>query len=124
MPQTQVNFYCDADGETPVLEWLKDIGKGNQRAVDKCQAAIGRLEEMGHELRRPEADILRDGIYELRVRVGRVNYRILYFFHGRGIALLAHGLTKEKSVPGGDIDRAVERKNQFVANPETHTHKE
>ena len=42
----------------------------------------------GHELRRPEADFLRDGIYEL-----------LYFFHGQNVAVLAHGLTKEAEAP-------------------------
>jgi len=31
---------------------------------------------------------LKDGIYELRVRKGRVNYRTLYFFHGRNLAVL------------------------------------
>jgi hypothetical protein len=34
-------------------------------------------------LRRPHADYLEDGIYELRWRNGTVQYRILYFFHGR-----------------------------------------
>ena len=28
------------------------------------------LEELGHELRRPEADFLKDGIYELRAKHG------------------------------------------------------
>lgn len=27
-----------------------------------------------------DADILRDGIYELRAKLGHVQYRILYFF--------------------------------------------
>ena len=27
--------------------------------------------------------------YELRAKHGRVNYRILYFFHGRNVAVLA-----------------------------------
>lgn len=33
---------------------------------------------MGHELRRPEADFLRDGIYELRTSLGVLHHRILY----------------------------------------------
>ncbi len=53
----------------------------------------------GHELRRPLADFLRDGIHELRVRKGRVNYRILYFFHGRNLPILGHALTKEEADP-------------------------
>ena len=68
--------------------------------------------------------MLRDGVYELRVRVGQVHYRLLYFFHGQGVAILTHGLTKEKKVPEADIDRAVERKKRFEADPEAHRYKE
>jgi len=71
--------------------------------------------------RRPHADLLRGGIHELRARHGRVHYRILYFFHGRSVALLAHGLTKEGKVPDADIDRALARKKAYRDDPETHT---
>jgi phage-related protein len=76
---------------------------------------------MGHELRRPEADLLRDGIYELRARLGTVNYRVLYFFHGRNVAVLAHAITKEDEIPIVETNRAVERKRVFAANPTAHT---
>ena len=87
-------------------------------------AAIARLAEFGHELRRPLADILRDGIYELRIRKGRVNIRILYFFHGRGLAILGHALTKEDKVPKADIERAIRRKKSFEVDPTAHTYSE
>ena len=80
-----------------------------------------RLAELGHELRRPEADLLRDGIYELRARLGTVNYRILYFFHGRNVAVLAHAITKENEIPVVEINRAVARKRTFIASPAAHT---
>jgi phage-related protein len=85
-------------------------------------AAIERLADFGHELRRPLADFLRDGIYELRVRKGRVNYRILYFFHGRGLAILGHALTKEDTVANADIERALRRKKAFEGDPAGHSH--
>jgi phage-related protein len=75
---------------------------------------------LGHELRRPNADYLRDGIHELRVKRGRVNYRVLYFFHGQNVALLAHALTKEREVPAREIDRAVERKRRYEKSPFKH----
>ena len=53
---------------------------------------------MGHELRRPEADLLRDGIYELRVSLQGVHHRILYFFQGTITAVVSHGLAKERAV--------------------------
>jgi phage-related protein len=79
---------------------------------------------MGHELRRPEADFLRDGIYELRVSLQGVHHRILYFFHGPIAAVVSHGLVKERVVPAREIDRAVERKKRFEANPAGHTYEE
>ncbi len=82
-----------------------------------------RTTELGHELRRPEADLLRDGIHELRVRQGRVNFRMLYFFHG-GNAVISHGLTKEDAVPDVEIDRALRRKAQFENDPKKHTYQE
>jgi len=121
MPQTRLLFFQDADGAAPVWEWLKDLRAGNPKAYAKCVVRIRRLTELGHELRRPEADLLRDGIYELRARLGTVNYRILYFFHGRNVAVLAHALTKEDEIPIAEIDRAVERKRAFIARPMAHT---
>jgi phage-related protein len=67
---------------------------------------------------------LRDGIYELRAKRGHVNYRLLYFFHGRQVAIVAHALTKEDVVPPADIDRALRRKHAFEADPNRHTYKE
>ena len=121
MPQTQVVFYQDEDGSVPILEWFERLP---EKALDKCRVKLERLRDLGHELRRPEADYLRDDIYELRVRVGSVNYRMLYFFHENIAAVVSHGLTKEKRVPPKDIDRAVAAKKRFVEDPRRHTHQE
>jgi phage-related protein len=79
---------------------------------------------MGHELRRPEADFLRDGIYELRVSLRGVHRRVLYFFHGAVAAVVSHGLVKERVVPPKEIDRATERKQRFEVSPRQHTYEE
>src|SRR6059058_4258636 len=110
MPQTKVVFYKEDDGSVPILDWLDSL---QERALDKCRVRIERLEELGHELRRPEADLLRDGIYELRVGLQHVNYRMLYFFRGRIAAVISHGLVKEAEVPAKEIEKAIERKQRF-----------
>ncbi len=104
-----------------MVDWLRTLDENNPKAYDKCRAAVARLALLGHELRRPEADYLRDDFYELRVRLGSVNYRLLYFFHGRTVSVVAHGLTKESTVPATDIKQAVARKAAFTANPTAHT---
>lgn len=121
MPETDVLFYCEADGSAPVKEWLDGLHGSDRKAYNKCLQVIARLAMFGHELRRPVADLLQDGVYELRARVGRVNYRVLYFFHGRDVAILAHGLTKERAVPAAALKQALKRKKRFEANPENHT---
>lgn len=99
MPKTEVIFYKDEDGTAPVLDWLTELLRVDRAAYVKCSAVIERLQESGYELRRPTADMLRDGIRELRAKKGHVKYRILYFFHGKNIAILAHAITKEAAVP-------------------------
>jgi len=121
MPKTRVLFFKDDDGSIPMLEWLDSLPT---KVVDKCTVRIERLAALGHELRRPEADFLRDGIYELRVGLGHVNYRMLYFFHKNLAVVLSHGLRKEREVPANEINKAIERKQKFEANPERHTHEE
>src|SRR3954447_23039367 len=118
MPKTKVILYREDDSSVPILEWLDSLP---QKALDKCAVRIERLHELGHELRRPEADLLRDGIYELRVGLKGMNYRILYFFHGNVAAVVSHGLTKERVVPPVEIDRALRRKQQFLKSPARHT---
>jgi phage-related protein len=117
--KVRVVFYQDTNGSAPVLEWLDTLPA---KAQDKCRVKIERLRDLGHELRRPEADLLRDGIYELRIGLQGINYRILYFFHGKVAAVLAHGLMKERIVPPREIDQAVERKRRFERDPDAHTY--
>ncbi len=124
MPQTYVIFYQDDDGQVPVLEWLRALHQRERRAYAKCIARIQRLAAMGHELRRPEADYLRDDIHELRARHGRVQYRVLYCFHGKNVAVLVHALTKEGQVPTADIERAIRRKAAFTRDPAGHSYEE
>jgi hypothetical protein len=120
MPKTQVYFYMEEDGSVPALEWLLELREKNERAAKKCFSLVTLLRDMGSELRRPRADFLRDGVYELRTKVGSVNYRILYGFAGKDVAVLASGLTKEKTVPAKEIDRAALRIAKYKKNPARH----
>ena len=121
MPKTTVVFFQEEDGSIPVLEWLQSLP---HKVQDKCVVKLQRLAELGHELRRPEADFLRDKIYELRIGRQGINYRILYFFHQGQAAVLTHGLVKEKVVPPKAIDEAIKRKQKFESDPEKYTYQE
>lgn len=118
MPSVVLVFFREDENSVPMLDWLDSIPK---KAQAKCLVKLGRLEALGHELRRPEADYLRDDIYELRVRFQSVNYRMLYFFRGRTAVVVSHGIAKESKVPPKEIDLAVSRKRLFEAEPRAHS---
>ncbi len=122
MQETTLYLYQERPGEVPVLDWLKDLLSRDEAGFAKCVAALRYLRDFGHELRRPHADYLEDGIYELRARKKRVNYRILYFFHGQNVAVLAHAITKEDKIPRTELRRAKERKDRFEEDPGAHTY--
>jgi len=121
VPNTWVVLYRDIDGSCPFSEWFGELPA---KVQDKCYLRLERLREMGHEMRRPEGDYLRNGIYELRVGLRGVHYRILYFFHETVAAVVSHGLVKEQVVPSKEIDRAVEHMKRFEANPAKRTYRE
>ncbi len=97
----------------PLLDWPNDLPV---KVRAKCIERIDRLGELGHELRRPEADLLRDGISELRASYQGVHYRMLYFFAGKSVVVVSHGVTKEREVPAKEMELAVRRKRQVEAH--------
>jgi phage-related protein len=121
MPPTQIVFYKDDDNNVPILEWLDNLPP---KAQNKCFTKLKRLSELGYELRRPEADYLRDKIYELRIGLQGINYRILYFFHENTAAIISHGIVKKKQVAPEEIDKAAERRQKFISDPKRYTYQE
>jgi phage-related protein len=119
VPRVEVVFFQEAEGKTPpLIEWLDELP---QKARVKCLVRLKRLEDLGHELRRPEGDYLRDDIYELRASGQGVHYRMLYFFHGKAAVVLTHGIAKEREVPNKEIDNAIRAQAAFEGNPSAHT---
>ena len=120
MPLTTNHIFRETDGDVPLTKWLDNLKEMEPRAYVKCVQRIDLLSQLGSELRRPIVDSLREGIRELRAKVGTVNYRILFFFNGRNAVCLSHGLTKEGEVPGAEINLAVKRKKLVERSPEKH----
>lgn len=120
--RTKVIIYQESDGKAPLIEWFDRLVP---KARAKCQVRLERLAEMGHELRRPEADYLRDHIHELRAKHDSINYRMLYFFHGREAVVVSHGIMKQRDeVPSAEIELAIRRMRAFKKDPKAHTYYE
>ena len=65
---------------------------------------------------RPYADLLEDGIHELRVRLSGDQVRILYFFCFRDFIVLTHWFVKRTGrVPQSEIDLSKKYRADFLA---------
>ncbi|MCX6345685.1 MAG: type II toxin-antitoxin system RelE/ParE family toxin [Armatimonadetes bacterium] len=125
MPSVTVVYFKDADESVPIRNWFDEfVAARDERALAKCKACLKYLRDNGLGCRRPYADYLRDGIYELRTQFGGLNYRILYFFSGYRVAVAAVGLVKEGKVPDKEIDLAIARKKLYELDPERYSYYE
>lgn len=120
MADTEVVAFRSEDGEVQLFEWLAKLHKSNRSVWKKCNARIRDLAREGFRLQPPLAKPLRDKIHELRPKTGRVNYRILYFFHDEK-AILTRGLTKESEVPDTDIEHAIYCHKAVAIDSRTYT---
>lgn len=109
----KISYYTAARGDCPFQTFLDG---STQKVKAKFFKLMGILEEHGSALKRPYADFLRDGIWELRVGFGGDQYRALYFFWDSRDIIITHGIIKKSDrVPAAEIDRALRYKADFVA---------
>lgn len=108
----KVIYYKNSDGTIPVKEFIDKRSIENKQ---KILSIIDYLQELGVNLPRPYADYLRDGIYELRVKLSGDQTRTLYFFCYETCIVLTHTFTKNsKKVPDAEIRKAIKYKEEFL----------
>lgn len=122
MPAVKIVYFQEASGNCPFLRWVTHLHRNERLAID---AVLGELSDQGSNLRMPFCKPLKDGIHELRRRVGRTRLRVFFFFHAGVVTILSHGTEKKGSaVDREDIETAKRRRSAFLANPADHTFRE
>ena len=107
----RIVFYKTPRGDSPFETFLEGH---NDKVRAKFSKLLKVLEEHGPDLKRPYADILRDGIRELRVGLDGNAYRALYFFFVGDFIVITHAFMKKADrVPPEEIDRALRCKSDF-----------
>ena len=105
-------YYVKEDGKKPVEEYIRKLPI-NERA--KIFTFIEHLKEKGPNLPRPYADLLEDGIHELRIKLTGDQVRILYFFCYKNIIVLTNAFEKHTDkVPKSEIKTAKKNRDDFL----------
>ena len=108
----RIIYYED---KSSVSELFNFIEEQDLRVQAKLFAWIDMLSEKGPNLIRPYADLLEDGIHELRIKLTGRQVRILYFFCFRNFIVLTHPFIKNTDkVPAGEIKKAKRLRKDFL----------
>jgi phage-related protein len=108
----QVYFYSKDDNTLPVKEYIASL---SPREYVKTMSFISLLIDKGPNLPRPYADLLEDGIHELRIKLTGKQVRILYFFCFKNAVILTNVFEKHTSaVPKAEIELAKKRRSDFL----------
>jgi len=106
-------LYYSEDEKLSDIE--KFIDSKDERNQAKIFAWLEKLAELGPNLPRPYADILVDGIHELRIKLSGSQVRILYFFCYKDYIILTNQFVKNSDkVPKSEINKSKERRDKFL----------
>jgi len=109
----KVLYYSENEKEASEIELF--IESKDERNQAKILAWLEKLEELGPNLPRPYADILTDGIHELRIKLSGNQVRILYFFCFKNFIILTNQFVKNSDkVPKNEINKAKKRRDNFL----------
>ncbi len=103
-----VEFYVNANGRSPVREFLDKLKQSDPDDFAAVLAGLTRLRNRQYH-RPPLSKPVGDGLFELR-HVGKLNTRVMWFFvKGRRI-IAVHGIrNKGQAIPVHDLGAAQKR---------------
>lgn len=116
MQEFEIVFYQREDGTAPALDFIESLDIKMQA---KMIRTIELLQANGYELREPYSKHLREGIFELRAKVGSDISRVLYFFLiGQKVVLTNGFIKKTQKTPKGEIELALKYRKDYLARKE------
>ncbi len=106
-------LFCDEmEQDCPVADFINTCTPRHQVKVLRL---LTLLEEQGPILSRPYADILYDGIHELRFTLSQERVRVLYFFCYQKFIVLYYVFFKNTDkVPKKYINKVIAYRNDFL----------
>ena len=110
----EIRFYQTRSGRSPVQEFLDSLPR---KQFEKIFATLHRIES-AERVSSSEFMKLTDtsGLWEVRVRFGRDAFRILAFFDGPRVVVLATAFAKKsQKTPPQEIELAEKRKRDYLS---------
>ena len=108
----EIGFYETESGRSPVVEFLRVM---NSKTRAKFAQIAILLEEKGPEVQMPYSKHLEDGIFEVRVIIGKDSSRFLYFFQEGNRIIFTNGFKKKtQKTPRREIEAAKRYRSDYI----------
>lgn len=109
----EIIFYKDDKGNSPIEEFLDELGETNNLLYDQTLKGFEKLKNRAYH-KEPLSKYLEPGLWELRIRSENNILRVVYTFKkGRVIILLHIFVKKQQKTPVGDLKIARKRLEQI-----------
>ena len=106
----RIIFYRNDAGHCPFEKFIDRLPEEDAREV---VASIAALRELGNKARRPLVDYLENGVYELRARRIKKQFRVLYSFVGKGKTLTYWSYKKEQGCTSKRNKKSQDDENEI-----------
>jgi phage-related protein len=108
-----IDYYQSGNGKYPVEEFIASLEAKSKARIART---LDLLEEFGIELEMPYARYLEKQLWELRIRLGRNRYRIIYFLSTGKTFVLLHGFSKKTDIVSrADLEIAKNRRDYYLS---------
>lgn len=108
----KVLFYIDSTSKSELYDYINSLKRNHK---SKVISLLVLLSEKGPNLVRPYADLIEEGIHELRIKLSGNQLRILYFFCFKDYIILTNSFIKTTNkVPKKEIKTAKKLRDDFL----------
>lgn len=113
MEGSKFTLYAIMQGDN-LFEYLEQLEHDNEQAHDQIARRLEQLSERGPSRKKDEFNVLGHDLFEIKARSGP---RVVFFYDQNHIVICSHAFDKQsRKTPKKEIEKAIERKNQYFAN--------
>ncbi|MFA6008325.1 MAG: type II toxin-antitoxin system RelE/ParE family toxin [Candidatus Shapirobacteria bacterium] len=109
----KIVFYRTAEGRCPIEEFFDSIPGKELQKITWVLRIVEELDIVPRQYFKKLTDT--DEIWECRIDIGRIGYRILCFMDSGNLVILTNGFSKKsQKTPPGEISRAERYRNDYL----------
>ena len=111
----EIKFYKLPSGKIPVIDFLDSLSAKEAKKVTWVLNLVEELESVSTKFYKQLKNT--DNIVEIRIQIGKNNFRLLGFENNNTFVILTNGFRKkDQKVPKSEIKLAQQRKKEYLSN--------